>query len=81
MDSKNNHSRHTILMALCCVIPLGLLFVAKFFGLKQAGYFLIVLLCPLLHFVMMSGMGTKEKKHQHSGGKMTEDRSQRTEDR
>ena len=64
--SQHNHcgggAKHMLLMILCCLAPIGLIWV-----LNQTGYsgnlsYLMLFLCPLMHIVMMRGMkhGKKE---------------------
>ena len=57
-------SKHALLMVACCLIPLALIGAAYGLGLTLDGILPIamVLLCPILHLVMMRGMG-----HDHSG--------------
>ena len=50
-------SKHTAIMALCCLVPLGIL--AVLWAVGVSGSYLILgllLLCPLLHVFMMRGM-------------------------
>ena len=47
--------RHLWLMVLCCLIPVAALSAIFLFGM--------ILLCPLLHILMMMGMG----EHKHGG--------------
>jgi YHS domain-containing protein len=57
-------SKHALLMVACCLIPLGLIGAAYGLGFTLDGVLPIamVLLCPILHLVMMRGMG-----HDHAG--------------
>ncbi len=59
---------HTLMMVVCCGIPLLLLIGAVyFFGLSRSYLFwFILLLCPLLHYFMMKDM---HKKHSKSKNK------------
>ncbi len=68
---NHNHSQtggqtsHLVLMLLCCLIPIGLILAVALFGLSLGPLtpylpFAIVLLCPLMMFFMMRGMG-----HEH----------------
>jgi len=49
--------KHLLLMALCCLAPLALIigFSAFFRGGSSSWVWLIILLCPVLHFWMMKG--------------------------
>ena len=50
---------HLMSMILCCAIPLILLAVLSFGeSLGSWGYFVLFLLCPLLHVFMMKGHGS-----------------------
>lgn len=66
IQSQHNHcgggKKHMLLMILCCLTPIGLIWV-----LNQTGYsgnlsYLMLFLCPLMHLFMMRGMnhGNKE---------------------
>ena len=54
---------HLLLMAVCCLVPvilvIGFLSLSK--GNSNYGTWLIILLCPLLHILMMKG-----HKHSHT---------------
>jgi len=47
-------SKHTLIMVLCCLIPLAILAVLWAIGVS-GGYLIlgVILLCPLLHILMM----------------------------
>ncbi len=61
--SNNGHdSRHMLLMLLCCLIPIALIAAVAIFGFSLGALtpylpFALVLLCPLMMFFMMRGMG------------------------
>lgn len=65
---KQNHS---LLMAICCAIPLVLIVMLSSFGVLESwGYYALILLCPILHLAMHSkGHGShcnkeiSKKKH------------------
>lgn len=62
-------NRHTLIMVLCCLIPLVIL--AVLWAIGASGSYLIlgvILLCPLLHIFMMRGMHKESANgggHQH----------------
>ncbi len=60
---KNNHG---LMMLVCCIAPLALVFaLVYFFGLSKSYlYWLVFLLCPITHFLMMKNMhkGHADKK-------------------
>lgn len=63
-----NHSinmglKHMATMIACCVIPVAVILAVLAFKvpLGTVGLFLLMLMCPLLHIVMMKGM----MGHQH----------------
>ena len=56
-----NHTmsgKHTLIMLLCCLIPLAAFFLVSAFNipLSSLGTVALVLLCPLMHILMMRGM-------------------------
>ena len=54
---QKGKSKHTLIMFLCCLIPLVILTVLWANGVSTSYLILgAVLLCPLLHLVMMRGM-------------------------
>ena len=56
-SAQKGMSKHTLIMVLCCLIPLVIL--AFLWAIGVSGSYLILgvlLLCPLLHFVMMGRM-------------------------
>ena len=61
-SEKKGMSKHTLIMLLCCLIPLALLGVLWAIGVSESYLiFGVLLLCPLLHILMMRGM------HKESG--------------
>lgn len=64
-SSNGGNLSHMLLMLLCCLIPLALIAGVAIFGFSLGALtpylpFALVLLCPLMMFFMMRGMG-----HQH----------------
>ena len=62
---KKNHG---LMMLICCIAPLALVFAAVyFFGLNKSYlYWLVFLLCPIMHYFMMK---TMHKDHETKKGK------------
>ena len=64
-SSNGGNASHMLLMLLCCLIPIALIAAVAIFGISLGALtlylpFAIVLLCPLMMFFMMRGMG-----HEH----------------
>lgn len=59
MNQHSMSGKHGLIMALCCLIPLAAIFLVSVLGisLSSLGTVALVLLCPLLHILMMRGMG------------------------
>lgn len=50
-------SNHFLAMVLCCAVPIGGIMLLSYLNLIGSwGYYLVFLLCPLMHIVMMRGM-------------------------
>ena len=57
--------KHTLIMVLCCLIPLAILGILWVAGVSGSYLILgVLLLYPILHIVMMRGMH-KGAKHDH----------------
>ena len=72
MESKPTQaglSRHALIMIACCVVPLALLVAVSVFNvsLGTIGYFAVLLMCPLMHLLMMRGMGHDHGHHAADG--------------
>jgi len=69
---QNIKQNHLLLMILCCLIPIVLIigFFSLFKGNSDCWIWLIILLCPLMHFWLMRGHGEKggKIKHKKKGG-------------
>ncbi len=59
-------NKHALLMLACCLVPLALFgaVYASQINLGSLLPFAIVLLCPLMHILMMRGMGHDHSAHQ-----------------
>ncbi len=59
MKEQSASSKHMLIMALCCLVPLAAIFMVSVLGipLSSLGTVALVLLCPLMHIFMMRGMG------------------------
>lgn len=62
-QEKKGLSKHALIMLLCCLIPILILAILWAVGVPWS-YLIwgVVLLCPLLHILMMWGMGKGHKK-------------------
>ncbi len=63
--SNTNSNTHLWIMLACCLIPLALILSIGIFGISLGSLtpflpFALILLCPLMMFFMMRGMG-----HEH----------------
>ena len=70
METKGSEqkgvSKHTLIMVLCCLIPLVILGVLWAIGVSGSYLiFGVILLCPLLHIFMMRGMSKGGGSHEH----------------
>ncbi len=64
-NHAGGHGKHAIFMALCCLIPIiGISLLAVSGVVGGWGYYALILLCPLGHFIMMSQMNRKAEVHQ-----------------
>jgi hypothetical protein len=64
-EKKSNHgpSSHFLMMILCCAIPIIAIVVLSSMGILGSwGFYLLMLLCPLLHFLLMRKMGSHHEK-------------------
>lgn len=51
--------KHMVMMMVCCLAPLGLVLLLKQSGYEGSANYLVLLMCPLMHFFMMKSMGKK----------------------
>ena len=61
-NHSTNDAKHMLIMLACCLIPIGLILAVGVFGITLGSLtpflpYALVLLCPLLMFFMMRGMG------------------------
>jgi hypothetical protein len=62
---------HILLMTLCCAIPLGAIALLSLLGvLGSWGFYGLILLCPLLHFVFMRRLFSKTSESGSSENRM-----------
>ncbi|WP_199883769.1 DUF2933 domain-containing protein [Anaerosinus massiliensis] len=71
-NQKENHAtqqqengrglKHLLMMLACCLAPIGILLLFNISGYTGAANYLVFLLCPLLHILMMKGMLHKKKE-------------------
>lgn len=54
--------KHMLMMLVCCLAPLGGVFLLQKSGYEGAASYLMFLLCPLMHLFMMKGMGHKKQE-------------------
>ncbi len=54
-------------MVLCCLIPLAIAGILLWMGFRTYAVWLVILLCPIMHFFMMKDMHSKEEKAQSNG--------------
>lgn len=61
MDKK-----HVLLMIACCLVPIAAIALISLFNIpvKSAIYFVLILMCPLSHLLMMRYM-IQDDDHQH----------------
>jgi cytochrome b6-f complex iron-sulfur subunit len=58
----SHHSRG-LWMVICCSVPLVLIVLLSFLGILGAwGFYGLILLCPVIHFIVMKRMGAKQKR-------------------
>jgi len=61
-------ANHHLWLLLCCLIPIAAIGAIFFFNVVVSTAFLVglLLLCPLLHVLMMMGMGNHSHGPEHS---------------
>lgn len=60
--------KHTLIMMACCVIGMGAVAAVFLFKVpvNNVLFALMLMICPLSHFLMMGMMGKNHDQHQHS---------------
>ena len=54
--------KHLFWMAFCCLAVIAaIIILPKYFNIGVAGYILLMLLCPILHYFLMRKMHKTEK--------------------
>lgn len=63
--------KHGLIMVACCVIAMGALAAVLLFKVPVNNVFIVlmILICPLSHFLMMGMMGHGEHDHHQINGK------------
>ena len=75
MNHDHNHTdsngavKHLLLMVACCFIPIALIGAISLFGLSIGSLtpllpYALILICPLLMFFMMRGMGHAQEPNE-----------------
>lgn len=54
--------KHMLLMLACCLVPIVAVFLLNSNGYEGSFSYLMFLICPLMHLVMMKGMMGKKKE-------------------
>ncbi|MHB8087658.1 MAG: DUF2933 domain-containing protein [Anaerolineaceae bacterium] len=60
--------KHSVIMILCCLIPIGAFLAIRLLNLQINSLFsfLLILLCPLSHVLMMGSMKHEDHTHHDS---------------
>jgi uncharacterized membrane protein YhaH (DUF805 family) len=68
---QNLWGSHSFWMILCCLIPIVAIGVLSSLGILGTwGLYLLILLCPLLHFIFMRWMVNRDADSEHPGNGM-----------
>ena len=64
--------KHSVIMILCCLIPIGAFLAIRLLNLQINSLFsfLLILLCPLSHVLMMGSMKHEDHSHYASSEKI-----------
>lgn len=52
----SGNMKHMLFMLVCCLTPIGAIFLLKLSGYEGPGIYLVLLLCPVMHIFMMKKM-------------------------
>lgn len=55
-EPRGNKWKHFAMMLGCCLLPLGVVFLLNAINYEGVGSYLVFLLCPLTHLLMMKAM-------------------------
>ncbi|MEG6586363.1 DUF2933 domain-containing protein [Dendrosporobacter sp. 1207_IL3150] len=55
-NQHSEKSKHILLMILCCITPLILAVLLPAFGYTGTANFILLLICPVMHFIMKRGL-------------------------
>lgn len=61
--------KHMLMMLACCLAPIGAVLLLKLSGYEGVASYLVFLLCPLMHLVMMKGHKKQESASNHNAVK------------
>lgn len=69
-NTRHSHKKHMLIMLICCLLPMAILFLVPVLKLNSGFIskvlpYLVLLLCPLGHLLMMGMMGRKSDCAQH----------------
>ncbi len=59
---------HSLMMVICCAVPLVLIAGLYFLGFSNYAFWLVLLLCPIMHLFMMKDMGHSKHSNQQTDG-------------
>lgn len=61
-EGTKSEWKHMLLMMLCCLAPVGMSLALTQMGYNGVGNYLLFLLCPIIHLLMMRNMDKKDRK-------------------
>lgn len=72
-EKRDILSGHFLWMILCCAVPLISVALLSYLGILGSwGFYALILLCPLIHFIFMTNMASKDVHKRSSGDHMKE---------